>query len=925
MPWVVLLSLLSISLAFAQGRYTLSGKVYEMTKGKTSPLPYAFVSLPGYKMGANSQIDGRYLIKGIPSGRTRVQISFVGKQTIDTLVLIDRDMILDFVLREDNFCLKEISVTATKSDNRQATASKISRNAIDHLQALSLKDILALLPGGMVNNPTLSHASQINIRTVSGSDMNALGASIIQDGAPLSNNANLQTMNPSVVGSTGAHFRGASPSGGVDTRMISIDNVESVEVIRGIPSAEYGDLTSGAVIIRSKAGRQPFRINAKVNPNVYQASAYGGINLARNRGAISAGADYAFNVTNPVQAYNHYQRATAKVLYSNMFFDNRLSSNTSLNLVYGKDSRDPNPDDLTYKRKSSGERLGIRLNTHGDWRFNEGWLKNINYVFSFAETHKRSEREEMYYSANAPYSATLVDGAILSNIPEESILDIDGNEITNTKGVEPGAYAQYLPSAYFGRQTIDGREINFYGKLSADLHNRWGNVNNRILIGADLRLDGNKGKGKQFDRASVPYRNLSALNASFRPRNYNEIPFLKQFGLYAEENLLWQIGQSALKVQLGGRYDHSDIVGGIFSPRLNAEFDLGHGLSVHAGYGKAAKMPTLLYLYPEKAYFEYINLNELADTAIPEVDRRFITTTRIFDTQNKKLKIAENKKLELGAEYKNKYFTASATLFREELKNGYTMSQTLDTFRPISFKEYKRNKEGKLVLAQENPVLAAFYTPHNGDEQYSKGVEYEVNIRRIEPIRTAFTLTGAYIHTVDDGNEYYFYDNSGPGAESRTHIGVYDPDMSVRHSILHNTALRIIHNIPEIGFVVTLTSEVTWRNVDRNVMGNDSIPIMYISKEDGLVRPFEQKMKDDPEFKKLIRNISPTDYIEESYPPLLSFNLNITKEIKDFMRISFFANNFFRSYPTADSKRSPGYKAVRNNNFFFGLELSFKL
>ena len=65
---------------------------------------------------------------------------------------------------------------------------------------------------------------------------------------------------------------GASPSGGVDVRSISTENIESVEIIRGIPSVEYGDLTSGAVIVHTKAGREPLRVKAKANPIVYQLS-----------------------------------------------------------------------------------------------------------------------------------------------------------------------------------------------------------------------------------------------------------------------------------------------------------------------------------------------------------------------------------------------------------------------------------------------------------------------------------------------------------------------------------------------------------------------------------------------------------------------------------------------------------------------------
>ena len=91
-------------------------------------------------------------------------------------------------------------------------------------------------------------------------NMNSLGTLIIRDGAPVSNNANLQTVSPAITGAGTALGGTSSPAGGVDVRAISTDNIESIEVIRGIPSVEYGDLTSGAVIINSKAGREPFRL-----------------------------------------------------------------------------------------------------------------------------------------------------------------------------------------------------------------------------------------------------------------------------------------------------------------------------------------------------------------------------------------------------------------------------------------------------------------------------------------------------------------------------------------------------------------------------------------------------------------------------------------------------------------------------------------
>ncbi len=184
-----------------------------------------------------------------------------------------------------SFRLNEVSVVAQESKAGQATASNISRQAMDHLQASSLTDLLQLLPGGQIANPSLSTAKTFNIRNVgsTASDMNAMGTAIYIDGSPLSNNANLQPLSPAISGSGGVVGGGSSPNSGIDIRSIATDNIESVEVIRGIPSVEYGDLTSGAVIIRSKAGKEPMKIRFKTDPNIYQVSAGKGFSLGEKR------------------------------------------------------------------------------------------------------------------------------------------------------------------------------------------------------------------------------------------------------------------------------------------------------------------------------------------------------------------------------------------------------------------------------------------------------------------------------------------------------------------------------------------------------------------------------------------------------------------------------------------------------------------
>ena len=59
-------------------------------------------------------------------------------------------------------------------------------------------------------------------------------------------------------------------------------------------------------------------------------------------------------------------------------------------------------------------------------------------------------------------------------------------------------YAVYLPSSYLGHYEIDSREVNLFAKVTSSLFKASGHVNNRILIGADFRSDGNVGKGKNL-------------------------------------------------------------------------------------------------------------------------------------------------------------------------------------------------------------------------------------------------------------------------------------------------------------------------------------------------------------------------------------------------------------------------------------------
>lgn len=910
--------------------YHIYGYVYEQGNGNKLPLPYAVIGVPDNGVSAVANGQGRYDIGSITEGRARVTVSFLGKIPIDTVIHVTGDMRLDFTMQEDNFRIKEIVVTAENRRSGQSTASLITRTAMDHMQATSLADVMRLLPGELTRNPSLSDPLQLSIRSTTSQDMIGLGTAIIVDDAPLSNNANLQTMHPVVVGSVAGLYKDV-PFGGPDARQISTDNIESVEVIRGIPSVQYGELTSGAVLVRYRAGREPLWVRVKANPNVYQFSAGKGFHLGEKKGALNLSADYAHNTNSTTQSYLYYRRAMAKAKYSNDLFNNKWTTHTNLNFFYGNDIRRLNPDDEQMKRSSQGKDVGVSLNTNGTFRLNTGWLRNITYSASASYTAEDSWHSELHTSANAPYSMSVTDGAILSNRPGVDIYDTGGNKITNIPAEDRDKYASYLPASYQGRDQIYGRELNLFYKVNATFFKTLGNTHHRVVVGSDGRLDKNYGRGKVFTPEAPPYRELQAMNATFRPRSYRDIPAVRQLGLYAEENLRYSFAGRDLHLQAGIRYDDYSAVKGLFTSRFNASLDVIPDIfTLRAGFGEMAKGPTQLYLYPEQAYFEYVNINEMANSSIPEDERVYVTTTKVYDTQNNELEVAKNTRKEAGFDLTLGKARLSVVAFDDKIKNGYTMSRTVNTFQPFTFDQYRRAGDGSQPVFERvssNPVLTGYYTPTNNQVIETKGIEYDLDLGRIDAIRTSFNLNGAWMRGLTYNKDWFFFDDySGIGATDRTHVGLYEKGMQKQYNEGHISALRITHNIPELGFVITLVTEAIWQDSKWFSFGNDSIPVQYISKVDGQVYPFDPAQKDEDEFTGIIRTVDERLRIKEYLSsPVFCFNLYLTKEIRDNMRLSFFANNLFSSYPKRESQRYPRQYYTYNKRFFFGLELSLKL
>lgn len=916
--------------AFAQNRGSLHGLVKTLENGKYIPVEGAVVQLSPSGLYSISDSEGRYSFEKLDKGRSSLSIQMIGYVTIDTLILVREGALkMDFVLKESSFRLEEVHVVAEKSKAGESTASVISRQAIDHAMTSSLKDVMQLLPGVAVSNPDLSTAKSLNLRTAGTSMMNSLGTAIIMDGAPLSNNANMEgfasaiTGVSSTVAGTATKAVGSVPNSGYDVRTISTDNIESVEVIRGIPSVQYGDLSSGAVIINSRAGADPLTIRLKTDPKIYHVSVSKGLRLGAEKGSLNLGGDYAYSTSSTTERYAYYQRFNTRALYSRLF--GKLSTNTSLDLGFGKDTRERNPDDERTMLATGGTNMSYRFNTTGTWNVNRGWLKTITYNISNSFTYKKSFKEQMCTNAMAVYSTNMVSGSTVSNIPGLRLYDKNGKEITDFK--EGNRYfSTFTKDSYFSHYDFYSKEINTFAKITANFFKSYGDNSNKIIVGADFKSDGNLGKGLVFDEGAPPLRS-SYPESGYRPRPLYEVPFVNQFGLYAEDAFKAKILGRLASLTVGVRYDRVARLQGL-SPRMNFSFEILPGLlSLRTGYGIAAKAPTSAYLYPAKAYYDQAQFNNGSYNE----NQLVLAKTYIFDTSNPDLEMAKNRKFELGFDFKlfGKY-TLSVTYYDELMKNGYTFGSNPGSFVLLPCKYYRiagynAQSEPLFELTKDTKKFFRFYTPVNTVWEHNRGVEYELNLGRFEALRTSFFLNGAWMRTdaSSSGRTYDFRQKGGSYIDS--HVSIYEPFVRVSHYEKFLTTLRITHNIPSIGFAVTLTSQLDLYTKNWNTFADNEYPASYISKDDGKVHEFTKSMLKDPAYEYMYEKLVAGRFIVGRTGPALAFNINISKEIKDFITASFYVNNFLNSRPLDPSEYSKGAYFELNNPMYFGFELKLKI
>ena len=734
---------------------------------------------------------------------------------------------LDIRLKESSLALDEVVVTAQKAKDGLSTSHNLGRDALNHLQLSNMTDVAALLPGGKTINPDLTSENQFSLREGgSNAGNSAFGTAVEVDGVRLGNNASFGDM------------------GGVDTRSVAVENIESIEVITGVPSAEYGDLNSGMVKINTRKGRTPFVVELMVEPKTKSIALSKGFNLGRRAGTLNVNAEHTRSVSNLASPHTAYMRNNVNLTYTNTFKDrlgHPLSLTASLGGNIGGYNSEADPDEFKDTYTKTRDYM-LRGNVKLHWLLDKPWISNLTLQASVSYSDKMNETNSNKSSASTqPYIHATEAGYHIGELYEEN----------------PDADIILGPTGYwYVRSFTDSKPLAYSVKAKADWTRRWGKTMNTVLLGAELAGSGNLGRGLYYEDMSVA--------PTWREYRYDELPFMNNVALFLEDKFSMPVGRrSSLHLRAGLRSDITMIKGSEYgtvanvSPRINAKYvfweNRGKGvsdLSVFGGWGKSVKQPSFTVLYPAPTYSD-----KLAFAPGTTADGR---TFYAYYTQpttpkyNPDLKWQYTIQNELGVEAKLWGTRVSLSAFRNKTFNPY-MSRSVYT--PYTYKlttqadieagctiptenrQYMIDRHTGIVTVKDRTgaiadqvlgykerntyVSQTEYT--NGSPVERRGMDLIVDFPQIRPLRTSIRL---------DGN-YYWYKglnetlvaSMGQASASMDgtpykYVGYYAGSSTAANGSLSrqiNANLTISTHIPKIRMIFSLRLETSLYTYGQNL------------------------------------------------------------------------------------------------------------
>ncbi|MBQ4279092.1 MAG: TonB-dependent receptor [Rikenellaceae bacterium] len=797
---------------FAQ-KYTISGTVLNR-KGDV-PVEMAVVALPLSDQWAVASDKGVFSIQNVAGGKVQIMVTCLGY--VDAMYEFDleRDTTgMKLYLQEDNLSIESVVVTARENANSATTSRTIDRTAMDHMQMVNVSDLTSLLPGGKTLNPNLAGASSQRFEIRTGAEAGAsFGTAVEVDGVRLSNNAAF------------------NETAGASTRNISSANVESVEVITGVPSVEYGDMTNGIVKVNTRKGKSPYLVTFTTNPKTKQFSLSKGFELGKKSGTMNVSLERTKAISNLASPYSSYDRNTASLLYSNTFGRGKQPVRFSLGLagnVGGSDTKaDPDAARNTYSKVRDNT---VRANFSVDWLLSKPWITNLEVSGSVSYSDRLSENY-------ARKSAASSNGAAHGTS--------EGYFVASDYDANPGADVVLLPvGTWYERAYTDNKPLDYNVSLKANWSRKFGAVRNRVKLGANFTGSGNRGRGLYYeDMRYAP---------TWREYRYDQVPFMNNLAFYAEESVTVPIATTQLNIVAGVRSEHTMVQNSGYgnvnslSPRFNAKYTLlqydadrfVRNLVVRGSWGLATKLPSFNILYPEPTYEDILTFAPGTMVDGTTFYAYYIKPHQL--EYNPNLRWQYNRQSEIGLDVDIKGVKISLAAYANKTRNTYT---TRERYDPYSYKfTSQKALEGVAIPSGDRiytvdprtgvvtvgdrtgahqSVTLAYQTRNtfmretyadNGAPVIRKGLEWVVDFGMIKPLRTSVRIDGSYYYykTIDETVVPYYPGGAMPDGQPYQYIAYFAGGHSASNGRVAkdvNCNLTLTTHLPQIRMILSLRLE----------------------------------------------------------------------------------------------------------------------
>lgn len=541
---------------------------------------------------------------------------------------------------QENVALKEITVTAEEQLKQSLGVSTMPETEIEKMAVVNdISDAVRKMPGVNLTsnsaNGERGNGRQIDIR-----GMGPENTLILIDGRPVSSRQSVRYS-----------WRGQRDTRG-DSNWVPVEEIESIEVLRGPAAARYGSGAMGGVVnIKTKRTSNTLRGNVHYFVNLPEDSEEGSTHRV------------GFGISGPViedklsfRLYGNWNKTQADALFINERSGDYVvagregvrNKDISALLSWNMSEQQQLDFDFSYSRQgniyagdSQNNNLEITSSRNVVAQELYGAETNRMYRQSYALTHK-GDWQWGSTKFTAQYDRTtnsrLREG--LTGGPEGRILGTD-DYVDSVLKTSRLAFESSVPFQWGGA----------------------GGITHVLTVGVDYTHDSlddpaSMSQGLNDIRINIPAFNFNRYQGIDRGKQSQN-----SFSAFVEDNILFN---EKIALVPGVRFDYNQRSGNSIGPSLSMFYYVNENITLKGGVAKAYKAPNLYQ--SSEGYLLYTRGNGCPLN---------VTQRRCFLMGNADLKPEKSWNKEIGVEYNDGDFNASILYFHNDYRDKISAGTTV--------------------------------------------------------------------------------------------------------------------------------------------------------------------------------------------------------------------------------------------------------